>query len=64
MCQQQTMLQVMVPDELVNGSTIVHRGSVLRNPQCIRKQPKKPRKMFRPINRLPSVQKKNHQCVI
>ncbi|KAL0836709.1 hypothetical protein Bca101_088599 [Brassica carinata] len=57
MCQQQMMLQVMVPDELVNRSTIVHRGSVLRNRQCVKKQPKKPRKMFRPINRLPSVQK-------
>ncbi|KAG2275841.1 hypothetical protein Bca52824_058396 [Brassica carinata] len=34
MCQQQTMLQVMVPDELVNTSTIVHSGSVLRNRQC------------------------------
>ena len=58
MCQQQTMLQVLVPDELVNASTIVHSGSVLRNRQCVRKQPKNPRKMFRAINRLPSVQKR------
>uniref|UniRef100_A0A0D3E7T6 Ubiquitin-like protease family profile domain-containing protein n=1 Tax=Brassica oleracea var. oleracea TaxID=109376 RepID=A0A0D3E7T6_BRAOL len=42
--KQQTMLQVLVPDELVNTSTIVHSGSVLQNRQCVRKQPKNPRK--------------------